>query len=86
MILWTWHATLNLRSKRETGFLFHNARLQFFFYFGQRTDNIQNCNSFFAFTFSFTHQIQRKGVNYGKHVFIELITDEENCFNVAFIF
>ena len=44
--------------KRDRFFVSQCVHLQFFFYFGQRTDNIQNCNSFFAFTFSFTHQIQ----------------------------
>lgn len=39
-------------------FLFFSFRFSSFFFFGQRTVNIQNCSSFFAFTFTFIQKIQ----------------------------
>lgn len=70
---------LEFTAKRETAFLFHNASLQFFFsflfvfllffFFGQRTDDIQNCSSFFAFTFTFIQKNSMKeNCNYGTSV------------------
>ena len=49
----------------------------FFFFFGQRIDDIQNCSSFFAFTFTFIQKIQWKGIVTMENLsLIELITYE----------